>query len=382
MSKKISGTTSDSAKVYIIDESTDTLEAIENITTGSYSIESLTSGDKTISGATRIVIKRIKRGIVPFQSDGLYFSEVFDENKTILINNGATGGGSDNRTALDNFPDLDVTSSGSLLYYPRSVSYGTSSSFEIVEFDSGIKSVQRGYTDISTGTDQYVAINEVNPDNCITMLIGNELTGNNIMARAYVDASGVQVRVQNNAVANTGMRMGWQVIEFDDNVIDTRQTGYVQVASAYSDTASLETPVDLDRSVIFNRGLGGTQTGRPLGELEVAAVLTDSSTVTGYKEDSSYTGQLFFYVVEFAEGIINSVQRGYTVLDGTPGSITVPITPVNLNKSILLCTGWTSEDDECNDYKAAYLTENAVRVLGHKTSSVKAGIAWQVVEFA
>src|SRR5687767_1621680 len=136
------------------------------------------------------------------------------------------------------------------------------------------------------------------------------------------------------------------------SLVRSVQRGTISLAST-SATATISA-VNLARALIFTayQDTGGVNAAN---RNAVRVELTNETTVTAYYDTSvGQVANVSWEVIEYAFGVIRSVQRG-TVATGGGTSTTATITEVNMAKTFVHNLGFTS-------------TSSAVANLGHTTS--------------
>ncbi|UVI31218.1 hypothetical protein [Paenibacillus spongiae] len=87
------------------------------------------------------------------------------------------------------------------------------------------------------------------------------------------------------------------------------------------------------------------------------------------------------------DSAVKSVQRGITVASSTAGTVVVPISPVKMNKSVVILTScFTYEAGQAgwHDISVYLSSEKEITIkhlTGGSTNSMPAEVAWQVVEY-
>jgi len=157
------------------------------------------------------------------------------------------------------------------------------------------------------------------------ILFGVELT-NSTTVTAYRDTS------------NQAATVVATVIEFDSSVIDSIQSGTIATSSS-SGTDTI-TSVNTSRSVVIHQGQKSDDTGNDIFSGIHTLSLTNSTTVTATNSllFGSSNATLYYTVIEFASGVVDSVQEfDITIASGT--SNTATITSVVTGQSCIFAGG-------------------------------------------
>lgn len=139
------------------------------------------------------------------------------------------------------------------------------------------------------------------------------------------------------------------------------------------------TEVNIDNTMLFHNGI--LPSGTSHDDFLITIKLLDSTTVRLEVWDDTATPSVSFTVVEFSSGIKN-IQRGYTHLPiGGPATVDVPITEVDLDKTIASLLGYKSQKSTIG------ITEVVLRLLNATTlrlqkEEYESYLSWEVVEFS
>lgn len=167
------------------------------------------------------------------------------------------------------------------------------------------------------------------------------------------------------------------------------QHGTISTTAA-SATATISAVNTANSLLLFNGQDNPYASGNTVYDAFVAYTLTNSTTVTqtrSHTDGSALTGA--FCVVEFAPGVVRSVQYG-TVSLATGVSNTASITSVNTSKSIISYLGQTTNDFNSGSYwntqynSCRAVLTNATTVTATRRSDAGFGgptVYFVVVEF-
>lgn len=162
--------------------------------------------------------------------------------------------------------------------------------------------------------------------------------------------------------------------------ISSIQRGIVTIANAASATTTI-TAVDLTRSVI--RFIGCNNGGINQYDMIARLELTNSTTVTGYRFDTSANGTVVgFEVIEYLPGVIRSIQRGSaSFVSATPKSVT--LTAVDMGKTTVDFLNWRYNDSGAPSTTAfpKLILTSSTNLDGEVQSPVTQEFGYQVVEW-
>jgi hypothetical protein len=152
-----------------------------------------------------------------------------------------------------------------------------------------------------------------------------------------------------------------------------------------SNTATI-TAVNTSRTAVFINGINSNQVAVGIDRSTSTVELTNSTTVTVSRRVSTGIVTINATIVEFGAGLVASVQRGSISLTGTNTSGTSAITAVDLSRSIVIDSGWTTNNTTNNQMgsESAILDlQNAttVRATTSGTYSTNRTYHWNVIEF-
>lgn len=172
-------------------------------------------------------------------------------------------------------------------------------------------------------------------------------------------------------------------------VVRSIQTGLINLNGVTSNTGTLANPVVLANAMLFNAGVAASagSTGA-LSASGIRITLTNTTTVTATRAGTDATAMnVRYYVVEFQQGIIRSIQRFPSVDINGGATKTQAITAVGTSKTALIHLG-TSQDDSgsytgANDSTVTVtLTSTVLVTLNVGTNpGVSTPTSFDVVEF-
>ncbi|MBD3298684.1 MAG: hypothetical protein GF341_08525, partial [candidate division Zixibacteria bacterium] len=267
----------------------------------------------------------------------------------------------------------------------------------VVEFESGV-SVRRGEL-IQSGTSVSAtispALNSVDqafvtwsktPNN-----VDNSYGSDDAIVGDIISTSSVEFRFNS---AGTNQTIWWQVVEFTDPADINVQRGSTSlVGTATSTNVTLSSGVDLSSSFALI-GYRSNGDGADIGERLMRARLTATNTLT---IDRSTIGsnqaidEITWQVIELTDG--STVQSGNLNLSSGVSQTTIPISSVDLNRTIAFASGQPSSgqcmgrtpytgDDVIGVAAATFDVTSSTQITAQRSSTAAAtDITWYAVEF-
>jgi len=146
-----------------------------------------------------------------------------------------------------------------------------------------------------------------------------------------------------------------------------------------SGTATINS-VNLANSFVAYTGLRTTDTTTALGRIQARCELTNATTVTSISEDNVATKSLRCVVIEFAPGVVRSVQRG-TITISAGVAATATITAVDVNKALLMWGNQTTSSATNNTCFATLVVTNGTTLPANMDGVGSTNTGYTVVEF-
>jgi len=179
------------------------------------------------------------------------------------------------------------------------------------------------------------------------------------------------------------------VVEYTSAAISSIQQGSITVLTTSPSNTDTITSVDVARSVVVHNGQSTIQTNTVQGSVWFDVALTNATTVTVTRDRASSTTTIVNYVViEFATGVVDSVQEfNITITDAGAATATATITSVDTSVSAIFPGGIKCNDTGAinvdHDVCHAQLT-NGTTVTATRSAvlAVQPTVAGTVVEFA
>ena len=175
------------------------------------------SGNTTVSGASSLGIKSIQLGNITITAGNYYVTKAItsvDTSKTMVLFNGSIGASSSPDREVFNY--LTLTNSTTLR--SDSLDHDTDSiaRYSIIEFTSGIKSVQRGTIDMNGVVNVDATINAVDLSKAIINYTGFAVNNTNMGVAGAILSFPNNTHVRAWRSSSTGqVKVGWEVIEFE-----------------------------------------------------------------------------------------------------------------------------------------------------------------------
>lgn len=166
------------------------------------------------------------------------------------------------------------------------------------------------------------------------------------------------------------------------SLIHSLQKVTLTLVAANSGTVSINA-VDMSRSILVFANYYTTYVGTNTS-LNPRVSLTNSTTITAFDEGAATGGvttTMKITVIEFAPGVIRSVQRGTTTLLGVTSNSTT-ITSVNTTKAFLNFLGWsTNADDQRYEGIVELAGATSVQVTNQLATGATNTFSWEVLEY-
>lgn len=175
-----------------------------------------------------------------------------------------------------------------------------------------------------------------------------------------------------------------QVIEFTASTISRIQYGTVNVAASTAAGTATITSVDTSRSVVFWLGQTNTTSASSLSTVISRIDLTNATTVSATRASvSTAVLTVGFCVVEFATGIVNSVQQRSITLTGSATTATDTISSVNTGRTLLIFNSASSSSSAVNNWFYHMQLTGSTSVLLTRTGTLTTSrtVNYTVLEF-
>lgn len=168
----------------------------------------------------------------------------------------------------------------------------------------------------------------------------------------------------NRAAADTtgALTINATVVQFASYAIKSIQAGSVSMGSLASGTAAISAVTLANAAVIYN-GLTVVSTAASRIDYDSGLTLTSTTQVTATRNSAGASGPIvYFTVLEFATGILNSSAQQNTVATSGSNSGTTTITGVTASNAMLAYGGQTNSTDGYMDSALAITLTNGTTV--------------------
>jgi hypothetical protein len=352
---------------------------------------------QTVKGATgSSVIKMIQQGSITIAAASLTNTYTISPAITtlgnaILLYNGRNGSGANTdygriatRIAITNTTTITATRE-------NSTTDSATVDFTIVEFASGVNSIQAGTISIATsGTSNTATLGTGVGSNAFVIWQGASYS-NGTDGDAITNA-GLSLNTGTGVVtATTGqtrsaiLNVGYMVADLGSTIVNSiaASPGTAHTAASATDTDTISGISTTGNSLLIYGGESITSTG-DVNVAEYASSLTNSTTVTLTRNSSAGTASRthFFTAVQFAAAALNgSVQRG-TVALSSQTSNTATITSVNTAKSFVNWGNFLSGAGNIAVLQPTLVLTNGTTVTAATNSTGSPTVGYEVIQFA
>lgn len=257
----------------------------------------------------------------------------------------------------------------------------------VIEFSSGVNSIQAGTITIATNTTSNTATISAVGANAFVIWLG--CTDTSLNHQASRIATTVQLTNSTTVTATIGVASGvaatvtgFMVVDLSSTIINSIQ------AMAHTDATSATSYTDTITSVTPGNTLliyGGERTGTGTDDVDTLAhtlVLTNATTVTITRAGTGTSPRTVCYtVVQFQAAILNrSVQRGTIALSSqTSGAVT--ISGVNILLSFANWANFLSVSGNANVSNPTLTLTNGTTVTAAVASAGSPTISYEIIEF-
>lgn len=291
---------------------------------------------------------------------------------------------------ITNATTITVTRGASLIAYVVQAT--------VIEFTSAaVDSVQNGSVTLVdpnlSGTDTITSVDTSRSVAIFRGLTSTEsgsgLEKSNLMGAVLTNATTVTVTRgdQGDGDSRTGF---YTVIEFAAGIVDSVQSVNIAMTNPTLTATATITSVNTARSVLFYGGMFGGGAGSVNGPHVTTGVLTNATTVTATRGVSAVnsTANHVTTVVEFAAGILASVQRDTTIFTEAAITEDVTVTSVDTTKSSVAWLGYALTDSSRVEPERQFITSKLLNATTIRFQRSAAGVnpdtetmSWEVWEF-
>jgi hypothetical protein len=350
----------------------------------------LSSGKRGATGGGASVIQSIQQGTITIAaasaSNTATISAVVTAN-SILIFNGITSTTTSSTLYHRATTRISLTNTTTVTATRINTSDSVTVGFTVIEFASGVNSVQQGTITITAGgTSNTGAVSAVG---ATAFVLYQGMATNDVSGISYAGyAASVTLTNSTTVTANIGAALttdsivGYMVVDLGSTIVSSvqqRTATNTGASSAWTDTIS---SVTVGQTLLFYNGVITTPKTALITSFANTLELTNSTTVTLTRAGTSTTSQTVSYVaVTFAAAALNgNIQRG-TITLAAATSNTATITGVTTAKSAVI---WGNERVTSNtpatDLARLDLT-NTTTVTATVNTAGSPTVSYQVIQF-
>lgn len=335
------------------------------------------------AGGTASVIQSIQKGSITLTGGNLTGTATITSVNTsnaILIWNGVTTSGA-SQNATQQWASRIALTNGTTVTATRENSTNiTTVKFTVIEFASGVNSIQAGTIAIGVGATSNTATISAVGANAFVIWLGASTA---VTSLAY-DVTQAPLVLTNsttvtaNCVLASTMTVSYMVVDLDSTIIDTVQARALTNATASTSYTDTITSIDTTRTLLIYNGMLGSTLG--IGNTALTNVLTNATTVTLTRvSNSAVTRTSYYTVVQFKAAVVNSLQRG-TIAQAAATSGTATITSVTTTKAFV---NWANEsaNGNHNTVLTGLALTNATTVTSDTNTAGSPTTAYEVLEF-
>lgn len=350
--------------------------------------QSNVSASSSFVTASGSVISRIQSGTITIaaaSSSNTATITSVDTTKSIIIYEGrqptSTGSANTNRSAAR----IALTNATTVTATRQNTNDAVTVAFTVVEFASGVNSIQSGTIAIAgAATSNTATISAVGANAFVLWLGGSTavtgLTWTTTECSAELtNSTTVTARCQ----TNEAMTIGYMVADLDTTIVSAIEQRAVTNTSGNAAFTDTITSVDTNKAVLFYNGAIVPATSSTVTSFACTVVLTNATTTTITRIGTNTGSQTINYtVVTFATAALNgNIQRG-TITLSAQTSNTATISSVDTAKSFVNYGNFrvTAANDN-TDIPTLTLT-NGTTVTAAVNAAGSPIAAFEVIQFA
>ena len=192
------------------------------------------------------------------------------------------------------------------------------------------------------------------------------------------------MRRQRNLLGPQGMG-GMVSLWGASSLIRSVQTGTISLVAATNAAATITAVNTANSFVLFQGCTISTDNGLPGNTARVNVTLTNATTVNAFRQVGTDTATVAYTVLEFATGIVKSLQSGEITVSGVTSN-TATITVVNTDKAWLFFRGFWTDDGNVGEYSgrssSKIVLTNSTTITASKSVASNSSLpSYTVVEF-
>lgn len=335
------------------------------------------------------LIKSIQSGVVTIASGAATgtatLSTAVDTTKAMLLFGGSN---SDDSSASDyaNVGARITLTSSTVVTATRGASGAvvTSVAFTVVEFASGVNSLQYGTITLAAAATNTATISSVGANAFVIWLGVSTTTGATAIHTVSVGV-GLTNSTTVTATAGTAVTavLSFVVADLDSSIVQSVQPEAhtdATSASTYTDTITSVTPGNT--LLIFGGQNWGSGSSDSTGTVLHTIVLSNATTVTMTRSSTTATSRTIFYtVVQFRGSVLNgAVQRGTIVLSSQTSNTAV-LSAVTLAKSLVNYVGIRRATSNPNTTFTTLTLTNTTTVTAAVVSAGSPTVSYEALQW-
>lgn len=305
-------------------------------------------------------------------------------NKTIVILQGVTTDEASQTNGARYGVSLVVTNTTTITATRGGTTGAVSPKFTVIEFVSGVNSVQSGTIAVTLASSSNTATISAVGANAFVLYLGCST------AAVTLDYSSVQCGVvltnSTTVTATTGalgtlMTVGYMVADLDSTIVQSIQAiTHTDNSTATSFTDTI-TSIDTTRTLVLSNG-ETTAVSLGAGGSAHTQVLTNATTVTTARAGTATGARtVLATVVQFAAAAVNgSIQRGVITLAAATSN-TATISSVTTSLSVANWNGFRATSANANVVEAALALTNATTVTASVNTAGSPTVGYEVMQF-
>lgn len=290
----------------------------------------------------------------------------------------------------ESFPRVALTNSTTVTAFRDTLSATNTVTVraQIVEFTaSAVSSVQHGTVTIASGaTTGTATITAVTTARSAVFLLGNTVSTTTSAAGTALAQVGLTntttVTATRGSSSTAVLTVGYCVVEFASGVTNSIQQRSVTQATSATTIVDTITSVNTARTmIVYNGAISASSAYQDVWTYRQE--LTNATTVTSTRTGTAVTSRTLRYtVVEFAAGVINTLQRG-TIAIASATSANATITSVNTSRAVLNMPWFSSTAATLTSHWTTVRLSSATNVQGQRAtaSTVTTTPSYEVLEF-
>lgn len=338
-------------------------------------------------GAAASVIQSIQQGSITISAASLTNTATVtsvDTSKAILIWNGLTSTNTTTSGAPGSVARIELTNATTVTATRGDSTLAITVRFTVVEFASGVNSIQAGTIALSVIQATNTATISSVGANAFVLWLGASTA---VAGLGWTETQGAVELTNSTTVTATNLTgstltVGYMVVDLDTTIVSSVQKVAHTDATTNASYTETISSVTTGRTLLFYNGVVPLVT-LPFGSGSLTQELTNATTITFTRASTTTTSRTsYLTVVEFAAAVITSLQRG-TISLVSVTSNTATITGVVTAKTFV---NWGNErgptSGPANRSLAITLTNTTTVTAAVNTSTAGPTVgAYAAIEF-